>query len=316
MAFVDAILAFIVTILGFALLVTLLVNIVVRMLNLRHETLRATLRLVYLEYFHIQRAGATRTGAQQADVFATAILDYAGLSVDPDTADAGNQHALKDATEHKKYSPIDDLQPETLNSALNSPILDGKGLTLLDAGHKAGFVGFATQRFPTYAGAQGQVFAKKARRIGYCMAFSVAILFNVNGYDIYQSLVSDAAARDKVITSFQSEPFQREAGQILGDAAVEGQARRSLSRIADWGIPVGWQNSRIVADINSYRQSEGGSLKFWLMTLPFWLLNVLGTGLMIGQGAPFWYDALTKLMNLRQGGGKAAGVGQQSAWAK
>jgi hypothetical protein len=65
----------------------------------------------------------------------------------------------------------------------------------------------------------------------------------------------------------------------------------ALGRLEDLGFPIGWEEANRPDDLGA-----------WLLAFLGWLI----TGLAVTLGAPFWFDALGKVSNLRTAGVKPA----------
>jgi hypothetical protein len=127
-----------------------------------------------------------------------------------------------------------------------------------------------------------------AKRWLIIVGLSVAVLFQVDTVAVARSLYSDAPLRAAVVSAAGNHTL------CPRDQPLE-QAREcvrtELDRLAlDEGLPVGW-----AADLPA---GAGG----WLVKLLGWLLTALAASL----GAPFWFDALTRLGSLRNTGTRPA----------
>lgn len=101
-------------------------------------------------------------------------------------------------------------------------------------------------------------------------------------------------------------------GQILSDATT--QITTSLTQITALNLPIGWEytplEKRCVADANGKLPTGCGSMRnLWLLgpdNNPDWfgllirkLLGMAVTVVAIGQGAPFWFDLIRRIVNPR-----------------
>lgn len=331
MVFIDAILAFAITLLVLSLVGTMLVDLVIRRLRLRSDGLRTVLVRLYLDFLAFNKIGLSpATAAAEAGTFAQTIIDYAGVKERPSppapaaaaappgegpapAAPAAPQPEVFEdladhASDYKNFSPLEWLKPETLEKALSSSssaapdsdLFSNKGLTLFNEGIRADFVQYVKDHFPMRAQNQGRVFAAQSRRISYCFAFTVAVALNVNSYEVLQTLMRNAATRERIITTSQSKPFQEQSDEILADNAQPGQIRRSLTQLEEWNLPLGWQGSSFAKSISEFKGGTKSWKRFgWELT--FWVLSICASGLLIGQGAPFWYDSIKRITSLKDG---------------
>jgi hypothetical protein len=160
--------------------------------------------------------------------------------------------------------------------------------------------------------------------IGLVACLLVAV-FNIDTVRIVRSLWADPQMRASLVevalreagapSSGKPETLVgkngdgKQAGPVVsGPQAVPGAAREPLpsalpsAALKDWAkaartineqsLPVGWTSAEFVS-------LEGTAL------LMLWLVKVLGfvfTALALSLGAPFWFDTLGKLANLRSAG--------------
>ncbi|MCH8261502.1 MAG: hypothetical protein IIA77_00425 [Proteobacteria bacterium] len=98
-------------------------------------------------------------------------------------------------------------------------------------------------------------------------------------------------------------------------------ATEIVNLVGKMNIPIGWQTSSAPVswfycscgesisenpglnnnDLAVYMEERNtGSIKHYF----YWLLGIIITGISLSFGAPFWFDALMKLVNLRRAGKK------------
>src|SRR5260370_17064949 len=84
MVFIDALLAFAITLLSLSLVGTMLVDLVIRRLRLRSNGLRTVLVKLYLDFLSFNKIAVNpAVAAAEADTFALTIIDYAGVKERP-----------------------------------------------------------------------------------------------------------------------------------------------------------------------------------------------------------------------------------------
>lgn len=167
--------------------------------------------------------------------------------------------------------------------------------------------------------------------IGLLLAFS----FNVDTLQITSYLWRDPILRQALAT--QAEVFIRENEQGVGptDAA---QLYRLQLEFSQLNIPIGWVGTPLpVTSGGGVPQGDGterrctlqpqssidlfgfiaGNKCYPLINTPTggltgWLIKLVGlfvTGMATAQGAPFWFDVLKRVINLRTSGAKPASSG-------
>ena len=153
-------------------------------------------------------------------------------------------------------------------------------------------------------------YKRKAQLILLVIGFAFAIIGNIDTISIYSALSRDATLRAAVVQS--ADEFVRSAPVIETSTSIENiqtgeviTSTRSITEteaeIADLqqrfqalDLPGGW------VDQPTFRPADmqdGPSLGFWVTKIIGWTL----TALAVTIGAPFWFDLLSKLVNLRSG---------------
>jgi hypothetical protein len=129
-------------------------------------------------------------------------------------------------------------------------------------------------------------YKRKAQLLIFLMAVVVTIALNANTITIGERLWRDPALRGTVL---------QQAGAATGTAAGATALDRldtSVTRVEDvskLGVPIGWSQS--ASDPRHISLHAWG----WARLLGGWLLTILAVSL----GAPFWFDALSRLARLR-----------------
>ncbi|MEH2409644.1 hypothetical protein [Nostoc sp.] len=134
------------------------------------------------------------------------------------------------------------------------------------------------------------VYKRNAKGVGIIIGISIAILTNTDTFHLINRLSQDSVIRSAITqsasqrTDFIKDPEARsEIEKVLGNASV----------------PIGWQN------INQQFEPNSGSILFIRSWQVFRLIcGWIVSGLAIAMGAPFWFDILNKVINVRNSGPK------------
>jgi len=136
-----------------------------------------------------------------------------------------------------------------------------------------------------------------AQTLAFVIGLSVAVLFNVDSIYIAEQLWRNPAMRQAstiYIDNFVEKKTEGGLELNVNDGEIV------LKEIRKLDFPVGWNDSR-------WNKSLGGKtlsgepwyyLWFWLVKVMGWLITAGATML----GAPFWFDTLKKLVNVRNTG--------------
>jgi len=307
MVFLDSVLAFAITLLAFSLVVTLLVDFTVAKLGFRHQTVVSTLKVLYTDYIQFNRASAdAEKVAVEAETFVRTVLNFVGLRQSGGDADLRCQTLQEDAALYQKTAPVVEISKTTLANALAADLFADKSLLAIETGANIQTDKKADENdFHRYVKAhyflrmenQQRLFKVKAKRISYSFSFLVVVLFNVNAIDLYQTFMGSAASRETVIQSYTTQ-LQPQAEKVLNGAASEKEIKPIMAVVDSWRLPLGWKNSAVVTTLYQFQQGVL-SVQQLLLALLTWLTGLIAAGLMIGQGAPFWFDLIQKMVKIR-----------------
>jgi hypothetical protein len=131
----------------------------------------------------------------------------------------------------------------------------------------------------------------------------MAIILNADTFEVGHALWSDGALRSQMVqvadaTSRTERPTQSTSGQFQQPAGTEAGTSSSVDAITEAfkkaddqlrPLPIGWP-----------LKPDARSIRSWLVRMAGWFV----TGLALSLGAPFWFDTLSKFMNMRSTGVK------------
>lgn len=147
--------------------------------------------------------------------------------------------------------------------------------------------------------------------------FALAVVLNVDSINLARSLWSDPALRAAVMASAE----QYAQANKDGPPAVAADPKETLNRarcdLAVLGLPIGWRDTDAIArtckegsgpDLAKEAKTAYGLFEDRLFKKDgsgLWLfLGWAITALAVSFGAPFWFTALQKLLNMRNAGPK------------
>ena len=131
-------------------------------------------------------------------------------------------------------------------------------------------------------------YRRRVQVVVWILALIVTLAVHADSIQIAQALWKDDATRSAVVARTEQlaqEQEQRQQQQVPTDAGAY------LEEVDRLGIPLGW---------GSFPDSDG--VLDWLKIV---LLNILGLGMTavaLTLGAPFWFDLLKKVANIRSAG--------------
>ena len=112
------------------------------------------------------------------------------------------------------------------------------------------------------------------------ISLAITLAFNVDSVAITKALVADSTLRASLSEAAKSYVEHHKDEKIADTAAKISTELNSL------GLPIGWSGNP--------KSFSPGSSSFW-----GWLAGLAITAIAISLGAPFWFDTLNKIMQLR-----------------
>ena len=132
-------------------------------------------------------------------------------------------------------------------------------------------------------------FRRRARWASFLTSLVMAVALNVDSIEIASALYSDNLLRLSLVAQ-----AERVSLPIDGKPSSDLQQMTVISR-EKIGLPIGWENARIVAR----RASLPSGFAFFVGPLLSKMFGLLATALAGSLGASFWFDALNRTIALR-----------------
>ncbi len=185
-------------------------------------------------------------------------------------------------------------------------------------------------QYNEYSAAMSDYFKRRAKLFSLLLGILLAFGANIDGLRVYEALKMNPEIRASIISQQANiKQKYKQAQQKLESVASDStetlesnreeikalkksfeEATSGISELASLGLPIGWRY--FPADANG---SSGEITHDWFAYIA-WVFKVLVTGLLIGLGAPFWFEIAAKLTRMKQGlkgkGAVAATEGEQT----
>ncbi|NJL62460.1 MAG: hypothetical protein HC903_12320 [Methylacidiphilales bacterium] len=141
------------------------------------------------------------------------------------------------------------------------------------------------------------VYKRNAKGVALLLGFAIAAASNADAFHMIGRLSKDSALRETIVQN---------AGQIVSQNrnqlnyvdinTLRSQTDEALNEIA---LPIGWTDSNLEKQI-FWSQKQQKNFPIWriITLIPGWFLS----GIAIAMGAPFWFDLLGKVVNVRNAG--------------
>ncbi|MGH9454613.1 MAG: hypothetical protein ACRD2O_11665 [Terriglobia bacterium] len=208
-----------------------------------------------------------------------------GAASAPDTAQAETTEVQQEKI------PIARVRAAVLNLPAGSPVrkilLAVLDETVTDLNQARQSIGVW---FDEAMAAVGGTYKRKAQRIVLACAIVVTVGLNVDTIRITSTLWTGGNLRAAMAA--QAEAFQR-SNQALGPGSVPAVSQ-SLNRLQQLELPIGWHRGIS----HSLRSGLWQARRRIIDKLAGWVLTIIAVSL----GAPFWFAALNKIVNLRATG--------------
>jgi hypothetical protein len=146
-------------------------------------------------------------------------------------------------------------------------------------------------------------YAHKTQLISLIAAFVIAFGMNADTIMIADTLSKSSTVREALVAMAENAPPEQLGTHSTGDCDDPSNTS-ILCLLEKTDLPLGWTDDRNRISANSFPQSVGG-----------WIVKILGlivTSLAVSLGAPFWFDVLNKVANLRAAGKRPKTAGEAS----
>lgn len=188
------------------------------------------------------------------------------------------------------------------------------------------------QKFDALGKEASTYFEGRARLLSVIVAIVLAFAIRVDAVELFNTYLRDPSARNQVIEQTKTVTAQYQAAaEVLksvdtktedGKKQVEAlqadlqsaikETRATAKRFADLGLPIGWSKQNATLDPGEDVCLVNGAIhvlakdepcenkqKLGVWNVAKLLCSLLLGGLLIGLGAPFWYNTVTGLTNIR-----------------
>jgi hypothetical protein len=138
-------------------------------------------------------------------------------------------------------------------------------------------------------------YKRRVSRFLLVYALILTVAFNLDTVSLTRTLWQDSAVRSAIAATAQSQALDS-SGQ---SGSPGGRGEGLVDTVRDIGalqIPFGWTRAHTASDPRALPTDAGG----WALKVLGWLIAVAG----LAAGAPFWFDLLGRLVNMRATGPK------------
>ncbi len=134
-------------------------------------------------------------------------------------------------------------------------------------------------------------YKRKMQLITLCVAIVIVAATNADTIQIIKSMSNDPALRNSLVTQAQILVNER---HDMPSQAVSSRLEQINARLDNLGIPLGWHHDN--------KHHKNAVYKDLLVETINKIAGLFITVFAVSLGAPFWFDILNRLMNLRAAG--------------
>jgi hypothetical protein len=140
------------------------------------------------------------------------------------------------------------------------------------------------------------VYKRNSKGVAILIGLFLSVSTNADTLHIINRLAKDSALRDTIVYN---------AGEILAQnpqpngVDIDYLRRQADIAFTDMALPIGWTDTNLKHQVN-WTSENRKKFPFWtiIRLIPGWILSAIA----IAMGAPFWFDLLGKLVNVRGAG--------------
>jgi len=236
------------------------------------------------------QGGTKKPSYIEPALFATALLDVATTNVSQPAAAPGASMQIAHVRNAVNTNPNIVAHPslqESLNTFLRTASDDYAKMQTL-----------VSNWFDAYMDRISGDYKRQAHIMTAIISVAVVIVLNVDTIDVYRNLTTQSGYA-QTIASKASDVLAEEKADKSADS-LGAEVDQLHDAIATVPVPLFWPDGEIGKFVKSLTNN-------WTF---FWqkVVGLLITMIAASLGAPFWYDTLSKLANLRSTGAKPEGT--------
>lgn len=149
-------------------------------------------------------------------------------------------------------------------------------------------------------------YKRKSQYWIFLLAFVISVALNADTFMIAKSFYSDQALRAAVVTASEKVASEKMPTDPKKQEEWTAWQKKILSTTKTLNLPLGWPEGWPFTQSKDTPPTKSRSGQFILVKL----FGIFFTALAVSLGAPFWFDLLNKVVNLRSTGKPPKGAGQ------
>lgn len=137
------------------------------------------------------------------------------------------------------------------------------------------------------------VYKRNAKGVALLIGLGIAVFANADAFHIINRLSKDTGIRTAIVSN---------AGQIVQNnslADLETVKKQTDQILTEVNLPIGWNDFNLQQQFGWQPKKNNGSALWKVVNaIPGWILSAIA----ISMGAPFWFELLGKVVNVRNAG--------------
>ncbi|MEI6444894.1 MAG: hypothetical protein WCO29_17620 [Nostocales cyanobacterium ELA583] len=200
----------------------------------------------------------------------------------------------QDSETHKKIKELIEILPESV--VTNIEIM-AKRAQLRAKSTEEGIILLRKEIENSFDGSMeraGGVYKRNAKGVAILIGITLAIAANADTFHIINRLSKDSLLREIII-----DRATQIAPQPSNPSGIDKVDPNEILKEVE--LPIGWTKANVEQQINGTKYRINGLPVFSVLSM---IAGWLVSGFAIAMGAPFWFDLLGKVMNVRNAGKK------------
>ncbi|RAM49325.1 MAG: hypothetical protein C6Y22_23555 [Hapalosiphonaceae cyanobacterium JJU2] len=145
------------------------------------------------------------------------------------------------------------------------------------------------------------VYRRNAKGTAIIIGLAIAITANADALHMVSRLSKDSALRDTITNSAGELALRNSNATVDLKYDLEQLRNEADQALTNISLPIGWNDANLQQQIKWTHQSKQTFPYFKILAMiPGWILS----GIAIAMGAPFWFDLLSKIVNVRNAGSR------------
>ncbi|MBD2138168.1 hypothetical protein H6F32_11340 [Anabaena sp. FACHB-1237] len=157
------------------------------------------------------------------------------------------------------------------------------------------------QTFDSSMERAGGVYKRNAKGVAILIGITLAVSTNTDTFNIVNRLSKDSLLRTAIV--YKAAEISPQSSNNLDPKNID---KNQL--LKDVYLPIGWGENNLKHQLSSENDSHPKKITSILTMIAGWAVS----GLAIAMGAPFWFELLGKVMNVRNAGKKSTTAKQDS----